>query len=264
MRHNSPVPDLHQSGVPGHPGIGSIPLSFGVFLICQRLTDLPFAPSILHNYRPEASIHFQGNTATPIAPETAGRLSFIPMQIRPMTAPDLLTVGDIDSVIDSSQYLHLVRSGQGVDISWKLEGRPIREKTIITNPIGAELEFQLRQIVSGNEEGLALVAEHDEQPIGLLLAQPDPASGILRILDLRIDFEYRRQGLAQGLLYQAIAFARDRQLRAVNTRTTTQNWPAAQLLLKAGFELAGLDERLLTNHDLVRENVSLIWYASLD
>jgi hypothetical protein len=50
----------------------------------------------------------------------------------------------------------------------------------------------------------------------------------------------------------------------VAAETTTDNWPAAMLLTKCGFDLAGLDERRRTNHDLVKEAVTLFWYAALD
>ena len=46
--------------------------------------------------------------------------------------------------------------------------------------------------------------------------------------------------------------------------TLTDNYPAAQFFVKCGFELAGLDCRRWTNHDLVKEAVTLFWYASLD
>jgi hypothetical protein len=40
--------------------------------------------------------------------------------------------------------------------------------------------------------------------------------------------------------------------------------PAARFLLKAGFDLCGVDTHFSSNHDLVKEAVSLFWYASLD
>ena len=51
-------------------------------------------------------------------------------------------------------------------------------------------------------------------------------------------------------------------IKASTTHPTTL--PAARLLIKCGFELAGVDTQRHSNHDLVKEVASLIWYAALD
>ena len=101
-------------------------------------------------------------------------------------------------------------------------------------------------------------------PQPLLLAQPRAARGAMKLLDLRVDFEHRRQGLASGLVYQLIQQAREMGLRAVAAESRANNFPASQLLLKLGFELAGVDTQRYSNHDLVKETITLFWYAALD
>ena len=108
------------------------------------------------------------------------------------------------------------------------------------------------------------MAEHDGVPVALWPRHPTSTAGTLRIHELRVDFDYRRQGIATALLYQAIAAARDQELRAVAAETTTDNHPAALLLAKCGFDVAGLDAQRRSNHDLVKETVTLFWYAALD
>ncbi|HEX2974273.1 MAG TPA: GNAT family N-acetyltransferase, partial [Tepidisphaeraceae bacterium] len=142
--------------------------------------------------------------------------------------------------------------------------RPLREKLIAPNPFDDELHLAHRQIVSGADEGLALVAEHDQQIVASLIAQPHFPTKTLRILDLRVDYEYRRQGVGLAMLFRTIQHAAQQQLRAVRTKTLTNNVPAGLFLLKGGFELAGLDVQYHSNHDLVAEAVSLFWYAALD
>jgi ribosomal protein S18 acetylase RimI-like enzyme len=122
----------------------------------------------------------------------------------------------------------------------------------------------MKQLASGADEGLALVAEHDDAVVASVVATIDPAKQTLRLIDLRVDYDYRRQGIGSALLYRAIQEARDRELRAVVAQTRSKNVVAAQFLAKAAFELCGLDLRMHTNHDLVKEEVSLFWYASLD
>jgi len=187
------------------------------------------------------------------------------MQIRLVKPPDLDLLREIDGTIESSQYLHVERSGEGLaGLSWKLHERPMRERLVRSNPLDDDRRFIARQVASGAEEGLALMAEHEDVPVALLVATTDPAAGILRVHEVRVDFDHRREGLGLALIYQAISHARDSDLRAVAAETTTDNWPAAMLLTKCGFDLAGLDERRRTNHDLVKEAVTLFWYAALE
>ena len=186
------------------------------------------------------------------------------MQIRPAQPDDLDGVIDIDGTIESMKYLHLERTGEGLAQTWQLQERAAREKLLDANAVDDDRRFALKQILGGVEEGIVLVAEHDGQLVALAVAQPWVENKALRLIDLRVDYDFRRQGLGTALLYQLIARARDSQMRAVTARTLTNNFPAAQFLLKAGFDLGGVDTHFLSNHDLVKEAVSLFWYAALD
>jgi ribosomal protein S18 acetylase RimI-like enzyme len=186
------------------------------------------------------------------------------MEIRTSTTADTLRLGDIDGTIESSRYLYVKRQGTGFSSAWQLEERPLREKLITSNPLDDETQFAHRQIVSGADEGLTLVAEHDHQLIGSLIAQSHLPTKTLRIIDLRVDYDCRRQGIGLAMLYRSIQEAAQLQLRAVRVKTLTNNAPAAQFLARGGFELAGLDAQYHSNHDLVKEAVSLFWYAALD
>jgi ribosomal protein S18 acetylase RimI-like enzyme len=108
------------------------------------------------------------------------------------------------------------------------------------------------------------MAEHDDQVCASMIAQPRQALGTLQIIDLRVDYDFRRQGLGTALVFQVIQQARDSELRAVTAETKTNNFPANRLLSKLAFDLTGVDTQRHSNHDLVKENVSLFWYAALD
>lgn len=186
------------------------------------------------------------------------------MEIRPVRPGDLDRLIDIDGTIESTHYLHIEHSGQGAWASWRIEERPLREKRMERNPPSDETWFVLKQVATGVEEGAALLAEHDQVNVALLIAHHDAEHHTLRIADLRVDFEHRRQGLGSAMVYQLISEARSRELRAVATETRTDNLPAARFLAKCGFDLTGLDVRRHSNHDLVKERATLFWYASLD
>src|SRR6478609_8185018 len=111
------------------------------------------------------------------------------MEIRPVRPEDLQALADIDGTVESNEYLHLEQSGEGLTLSWRIEKRPLRQKLIQSNPISDENSFILKQISSGADEGLAIVAEHEGAPVAALLAWPDYSVGTLRILDLRVDYD---------------------------------------------------------------------------
>jgi ribosomal protein S18 acetylase RimI-like enzyme len=184
------------------------------------------------------------------------------MELRPATAADLAGVIEIDATIESHRYLHIDRSGEGLNVLWKIEDRPLRERIITSLALDDDRQFSYRQIATGIEDGLAQIAEHDHQIVAAMLAQPQV--DVLRLIDLRVDFDHRREGLATAMLYHAIGVGREMKLRAVSVESHANNDPANQLLFKLGFHLAGLDSHRHSNHDLVKESVTLLWYATLD
>ncbi len=185
------------------------------------------------------------------------------MNIRSATPNDLPSIEEIDCVIESAHYLHIDRAGDGPEIHFKLEQRPLREKLIAPNLLDDEIRFTLQQVVTGGDEGIAQVAEHDDRVVAIILAQARTTLGTMEVLDLRVDCDSRREGLATVLLYQLIQMATEQQLRAVSILTQTNNAPAAALLGKLGFILSGLDTRRHSNHDLVKEAATLMWYYEI-
>src|SRR5947207_517488 len=159
------------------------------------------------------------------------------MEIRPITPHDLNSVADIDGTIESAEYLHLDQSGEGLSIAWKLEKRPLRQKLIQSNPLTDEDSFAAKQIATSADEGFALVADHEGAPVALLVAQTDHTTGALHIIDMRVDYDHRRQGLATAMIYQVINRARELEMRAVSAEVSANNLPANQLLLKCAFDL---------------------------
>ncbi len=185
------------------------------------------------------------------------------MQIRPATRGDLDQLSEIDGTIESTRYLHLEQSGEGFTRAWALVERALRQKLIDPNRLGDDTTFLLKQIVTGADEGVAMVAEHDGQLAGLLAAHRHPERGTMHVADLRIDYEQRREGIATAMIYRVIGEARQAGERAVSAQARTNNLPANQFLAKSGFDLSGVDTRMHTNHDVVKEAATLFWYATL-
>ncbi|HEX4124052.1 MAG TPA: GNAT family N-acetyltransferase [Tepidisphaeraceae bacterium] len=186
------------------------------------------------------------------------------MQIRPLQLADIAALDEIDGTIESAEYLHLERSGEGLAVAWRLEERTLRSKRIEANRLADETRFFAKHVAEGIEEGIAQVAEKDGVPVALLLARVDHEREVMRIVELRVDFDHRRQGLASAMLFGLIGESRNLELRAVAGETRTNNLPASRLLSKCGFDLAGVDSARHTNYDLVKESATLFWYAALD
>jgi N-acetylglutamate synthase-like GNAT family acetyltransferase len=186
------------------------------------------------------------------------------MELRPMTTADVSQLEEIDGTVESSHYLHVDRTGEAIAVSWKLEERPLRQTLIEPARLTDEAKFLIKQITSGIEEGTTLVAEHEGRIIAVLLAQQRPENKTMVLHDLRVDFDFRRQGIGLALIFQLIQQTRDMGLRAVAAESKTNNIPAAKLLAKCGFDLAGVDTHRETNHDLVKEAVTLLWYVAMD
>ncbi|HWE01423.1 MAG TPA: GNAT family N-acetyltransferase [Tepidisphaeraceae bacterium] len=186
------------------------------------------------------------------------------MEIRPVTPHDIDSLVAIDGSIESARYIHVDRAGEGLAVQWRLDERPLRQKRIDRNRPGDDEQFLLKQIVHGIEEGIALLAEHEGIKVALAVAQPQLQFKTMKVADIRVDFDSRRLGLATAMLFQAIAEARTRELRAVTAECRTDNLPANKLFEKLGFELAGLDVQRHTNHDLVKESATLFWYLPLE
>ena len=186
------------------------------------------------------------------------------MQIRPAQRDDLHALDEIDATIDSTEYLHVDRSGEQLAVSFKLEPRPLRERLIQANRMSDEISFAYRQMIEGHEEGMCLVAEHEEAIVAAIVAIRRPERNVIDIVDVRVDFDQRREGLATAMLFQATQLARETDCRAVVAEAVANNIPANRMLLKCGFDLNGLDTRRTSNHDLAREISTLLWYSALD
>jgi len=186
------------------------------------------------------------------------------MELRPLAPADLMLLADIDGTVESAEYLHVGLTGEGADVRFAVEPRPARQKTVEPNPIGDDLSFDLKQVANGIEDGLAVVAEHEGLPVGLLLARPVPARRVVELVDLRVDYDHRREGLGSAMVFRLITYAREREARAVRAEVPSGNGPFNRLLDKLGFDLAGLDTRRDSNHDLVKERATLVRYLALD
>ncbi len=183
------------------------------------------------------------------------------MQIRPIQTGDLDLLDEIDATIQSDHYLHVDRSADALSAHFKIEHRPLHERRSESNPITDDLRFQFKQIATGTDDGLCCVAELDNLPIAAVIATQN--GDVVEVTDLRVDFDHRREGFGSAMMFQVINFARECESRAIRVFVKTGNGPFNKMLAKLGFEIAGIDTQRTSNHDLVKEQTTLIWYLQL-
>lgn len=183
------------------------------------------------------------------------------MQIRPIQPADLDLLDEIDATIQSDQYLHVDRTAQAMTVSFRVEQRPLPERRSESNPIDDDLRFRFKQIATGIEDGFCCIAEHNQIPIAAAVATQ--IGDVIELVDLRVDFDRRREGFGSALMFQLINYARERESRAIRVFVRTGNAPFNRMLAKLGFEIAGIDTQRHSNHDLVKEQTTLIWYLQL-
>lgn len=186
------------------------------------------------------------------------------MQLRPFKISDLANLSEIDATIESTHYLHLDRSIEGLSWRCSLEPRGLRQKLIEANPMGEDLAFLLKQLVGDESEGRCVVAERGETIVGLCVARHLAEQGLVEIADVRIDYDHRREGLGTAMIFDLINYARDHHARALRAEALSNNIPFNTMLSKFGFELAGVDTHRQSNHDLVRERATIVWYLTLE
>lgn len=188
-------------------------------------------------------------------------IQYLLMQIRPIQPADLDLLDEIDATIQSDDYLHVDRSTGMMSAHFKIECRPLLERKSESNPISDDLRFQFKQIATGIDDGFCVVAELNDMPIAAALAVL--SADVVDLVDLRVDFDQRREGFGSAMMFQVINFAREQESRAIRVFARTGNGPLNRMLAKLGFEIAGIDTQRHSNHDLVKEQTTLIWYLQL-
>ncbi len=183
------------------------------------------------------------------------------MQIRPTKPADLDLLDEIDATILSDQYLHVSRDAEKLAANFRIELRQLPERRSESNPIADDLRFLFKQIATGIDEGFSCVAELNGLPIAAAVAVQD--RDVVELIDLRVDFDLRREGFGSAIMFQVINYARERESRAIRVLVRSGNGPFNQMLAKLGFEIAGIDTQRHSNHDLVKEQTTLMWYLQL-
>jgi streptothricin acetyltransferase len=81
--------------------------------------------------------------------------------------------------------------------------------------------------------------------------------------DIAVNPPYRKQGVGQRLLQQAVAWVKEKGLPGLMLETQNNNVPACRFYERFGFKLGGLDTELYKGLMPETDEVAMYWYLRL-
>jgi GNAT superfamily N-acetyltransferase len=166
-------------------------------------------------------------------------------EIRPASVNDLPSLMAMDHSC-SSEYV------------WQLELRS-EPKRVAANfhevrlPRAIKVEYP-RDPSSLPEEwerrDLFLIAVREGHSVGYVGAVEEPASSLVRVMDLVVSASSRRQGIGSALLTAVQAWALERGARRVLLDMQAKNHPCIRLAQKLGYEFCGYNDRYYPTQDV--------------
>jgi ribosomal protein S18 acetylase RimI-like enzyme len=185
------------------------------------------------------------------------------MLLRPFCKADLRSLREIRGDYLSDRCARVSRRGESPEVNFALRVEhlptPFRSQGLSIVRRRDQEEVRGRM----GEGSLQLVVEEDGRLIALLDSETESWRRVLRVWNLLVDQEYRRQGIGTELIQRAEQFGIDRRCRAISVETQATNWPALAFYVKMGFEICGVDDHYYTNRDLERKEVALFLYREL-
>lgn len=101
------------------------------------------------------------------------------------------------------------------------------------------------------------VAEKGNDEVGILSLYYEKWNNVLRIWEIHVNEEMKKQGIGSRLIDSAKNRAKELGARAVVLETQTSNFPAIQFYLKNGFKLTGFDMISYSNNDVAKKEVRI-------
>ncbi len=183
--------------------------------------------------------------------------------IRPLHPGDVRQLRKLDLEIVSSWALVVEKMVDGLAVTWRLAPRRLEPPFRSTHfaPTAQEWEELERNLAAGAREGFTVEAAGS--PVGFVELEEQTWRNAGFIWNLLVHRTYRGQGVGTALLQAAVAWGRERELRALALETQTNNWDAINFYRKRGFVPCGVDDHYYANDDVTAGEVALFWYYEL-
>lgn len=168
-----------------------------------------------------------------------------PFEIRPASPHDLtrLMAMDHSCLSDYVWQLELRRDAGQITSSFR-EVRLPRTVTVIypRDPMALSEQWNKR-------DGL-LVATEEAVAVGYLGMVEERTSAIIRVTDIVVSPERRRQGVASSLLTAAQVWVMDRGIQRMILEMQAKNHPCIRLAQKFGYEFCGYNDQYYPTQDV--------------
>lgn len=182
--------------------------------------------------------------------------------IRLMKETDIPKLADMRPGFVSNSILTVEKTGSGYAMGWQLV--EVKLEQPYDKGHGYDFDRNERESISKRlkeQDSLEKVVIDNASGniVGILDVAVEAWRNVAWIWNIMLDIGVRGQGLGQELIYQCIAWAKMKNLRAVMLETQTNNVPACKFYQRMGFELAGINDAFYTNRDIERDEVALFW-----
>ena len=121
-------------------------------------------------------------------------------------------------------------------------------------PMDQEMVDHYRSIL---DQGISVGLCHQNQWIGIAIAEKRAWNRSLWVWEFHIHPDYRREGLGRKMMNSLVDRARQSDCRVIVCETQNTNVPAIRFYRKVGFEIAGVDVSFYTNQDLTDFEVAI-------
>ena len=168
-----------------------------------------------------------------------------PFEIRPASPNDLtrLMAMDHSCLSDYVWQLELRRETGQITSSFREVRLPrTAAVTYPRDPMSLSEQWTKR-------DGL-LVATEEGIPVGYLAMMEERVSALIRVTDIVVTPERRRQGVASSLLTAAQAWAVDRGIQRLVLEMQSKNHPCIRLAQKFGYEFCGYNDQYYPTQDV--------------
>jgi ribosomal protein S18 acetylase RimI-like enzyme len=168
-----------------------------------------------------------------------------PFEIRPASTNDFtrLMAMDHSCISDYVWQLELRREAGQITSSFR-EVRLPRSVTVTypRDPLSLSEQWNKR-------DGL-LVATDEALPVGYLGMLEERTSALVRVTDMVVSPELRRQGVASSLLTAAQSWVMDRGIQRIILEMQSKNYPYIRLAQKFGYEFCGYNDQYYPTQDV--------------
>jgi ribosomal protein S18 acetylase RimI-like enzyme len=167
----------------------------------------------------------------------------------------------IPSSFETDRVFRLHRCPEGDGMAWRMVEEQLYQPFRKTYDSGRPAEWMSSYEDAARPEEMQFVAASADGAVqGLLTWRELTWNNTLWLLDIRTRPAARRTGVGSALMDHLKEVARKRTVRGIVVETQINNYPAICFYRKHGFQVAGFNDHLYTNHDLDRQDVALFLF----